>query len=125
MNKLVVFLNLGSILIFIWVKGFDAVHPCPHCEKSFKVASSLRRHVRYFCGKKPPPLTGYRKLADDDFVCSKCDKHYKLYCTLKRHIIHECDKPKKIRCPVAGCRYMAKMNDRMLNHCRMVHKIDI
>ncbi|CAH1105892.1 unnamed protein product [Psylliodes chrysocephalus] len=94
----------------------NAIYPCPHCDKTFKVLGSLRRHARYFCGKKPPPLTGYKKWSEEDFECLKCNKHYKLYCTLKRHIIHECDKPKKIACPVVGCDYMAKMNDRMLSH---------
>ncbi|CAH1964205.1 unnamed protein product [Acanthoscelides obtectus] len=99
--------------------------PCPSCGRIFKVESSVRRHIRYFCGKKPPPITGYTKYGEDDYECTKCKKHYKLFCTLKRHILHECDKPPKIECPIVGCNYKAKMRDRMLNHCRMVHKMDM
>nr|CAH7735856.1 unnamed protein product [Callosobruchus chinensis] len=121
---------------FRWKEGPDSTcyrdfkpkfgeFPCPSCGKIFKVESSVRRHIRYFCGKKPPPITGYTKYGEDDYECAKCKKHYKLFCTLKRHILHECEKPPKIECPIVGCHYKAKMRDRMLNHCRMVHKMDI
>lgn len=88
-------------------------------------AASLRRHVKYFCGRKPPPITGYVKLSDDDYACMKCKKHYKYYCTVKRHILHECGQPKKIDCPVHGCAYKAKMRYMMVNHCRMTHKLEM
>lgn len=103
----------------------DGPYQCKICSKSFKVLGSVRRHMRYFCGRKPPPITGYVKLSEDYYECMKCKRHYKLFSTLKRHIIYECDKPKTIECPIVGCDYKAKIRDRMVNHCRMVHKLDI
>ncbi|CAH0547433.1 unnamed protein product [Brassicogethes aeneus] len=58
-------------------------HPCPNCEKSFKVLGSLRRHVKYFCGKKPPPITGYKEISKNNYQCEKCDRTYKTFNTVK------------------------------------------
>lgn len=116
--------NIPDILFFA-VFNTEEKYVCPNCNRRFKVATSVRRHVKYFCGRKPPPITGYVKHNDDDYECITCHKRYKLFGTLKRHIIHECGKPKKIECPLPGCEYRAKMRDRMINHCRMVHKMNM
>lgn len=121
----VCFYQVTNSLIFVLAESEDGNYACPNCNKRFKVAPSVRRHIRYFCGRKPPPITGYTKHNEDDYECVTCNRHYKLFCTLKRHIIHECGKPKKIECPVLGCDYRAKMRDRMISHCRMVHKLEI
>ncbi|XP_049819642.1 longitudinals lacking protein, isoforms H/M/V isoform X12 [Aethina tumida] len=106
-------------------QGDGENHGCPNCAKTFKVLGSLRRHIKYFCGKKPPPITGYKVLGKDHYQCEKCDRTYKTFNTVKRHIIYECGKPPTIECPVLECDYKAKIRDRMMQHCRMKHKLFI
>lgn len=110
--------------MFILGNGKIDEYDCPKCHKGFKGASSMRRHMKYFCANKPPPITGYHKHSEEDYECVTCHRHYKLFCTVKRHIIHECGKPKKIECPIVGCEYLAKLRYQMISHCRMVHKIE-
>lgn len=98
---------------------------CERCGKSYKLASSLKRHMNYFCGRKSPPITGYTKLGDDDFECQKCHRHYKCFSTIKRHIKHECDRPATLNCPFTDCEYRAKFRYSLLIHCRMVHRMDV
>lgn len=114
----------------LFVLGYDEEDSggdfkCGKCGKSFKVIGSLNRHVKYYCGRKPPPITGYIEVNKHNYVCQNCPRHYKTLNTMKRHLKYECGKPPTIECPVLGCVYKAKIRDRMTQHCRMVHKLQI
>ncbi|KAF7272329.1 hypothetical protein GWI33_014878 [Rhynchophorus ferrugineus] len=114
--------SLDTLLIF-HVLDSDLTFLCEKCNKGFKVLGSLKRHAKYYCGRKPPPVTGYIKLSQSEYECERCQRRYKTYNTLKRHLVYECGKPPTIQCPVVNCEYKAKIRDRMMQHCRMVHKL--
>lgn len=61
---------------------------------------------------------------DTGFECTTCNRSYKVFGSLKRHLKYECEKKPNIPCPVSGCTYKAKINCRMVQHVRMVHKIN-
>ncbi|KAL1517270.1 hypothetical protein ABEB36_001056 [Hypothenemus hampei] len=103
----------------------ECTYACSKCEKTFKILGSLKRHMKYYCGRKPPPITGYIKLAKELWQCESCKRKYKTFNTMKRHLVYECGKPATIQCPVINCVYKAKIRDRMMQHCRMVHKLDM
>lgn len=100
------------------------VYACVTCKSSFKHSGTLRRHVKYYCGRRPPRVTGYNQ-SESGYECQRCGKMYRKYCTMRRHLVHECGKEPSIECPVYECNYKAKFNSRITQHCRMVHKIDI
>ncbi|KAJ8939913.1 hypothetical protein NQ314_010952 [Rhamnusium bicolor] len=101
------------------------IFPCAKCGKKFSVLGSLRRHIKYYCGTKPPPVTGYIEYDKDNYECQTCHRQYKTFNTMKRHLKYECGKPPSIECPILNCNYKAKIRDRMRQHVRMKHKIQI
>ncbi|KAJ3635636.1 hypothetical protein MTP99_008529 [Tenebrio molitor] len=98
------------------------LYACPGCDKAYKSINSLRRHVKYMCGRREPPLTGYTHL-ENSFICNKCDKIYKSKSSMRRHLVYECGKMPNIECPIMGCPYKSKLRDRMSQHVKMVHKL--
>ena len=52
---------------------FETLHPCIHCDKSFKKKSLLLRHILSHTGEKP-------------FKCSQCDKTFTQKTSLNRHL---------------------------------------
>ncbi|KAH1002482.1 hypothetical protein HUJ04_008566 [Dendroctonus ponderosae] len=104
---------------------FDCLFACNKCSKTFKVLGSLKRHMNYYCGRKPPPITGYIQIAKQLWQCQTCQRKYKTFNTMKRHLVYECGKQPSISCPVYQCDYKAKIRDRMMQHCRMVHKLKL
>ncbi|KAK9882337.1 hypothetical protein WA026_020859 [Henosepilachna vigintioctopunctata] len=99
--------------------------PCPSCEKIYRSDGSRRRHLKYQCGKQKPPLTGFNVTEDKVYECDECKKSYKHFSSMRRHKLYECGKVPNIQCPILNCVYKAKINDRMIQHVRMVHKMDI
>lgn len=100
-------------------------HRCPNCNKSYRVPSSLRRHLKYHCGRKQKEIiTGY-SVSETGFQCTTCSRLYKVFGSLKRHIKYECKKQPSIPCPIVGCTYKAKIRCRMIQHVRMVHKVEL
>lgn len=98
-------------------------YPCPQCGKTYKVSGSLRRHIKYECGRRPrEEITGYTA-TEGIYECNTCGRRYKVFGSLKRHLKYECEKLPNIPCPVKGCEYKAKINCRMIQHVRMVHKL--
>ncbi|KAJ8975577.1 hypothetical protein NQ317_012850 [Molorchus minor] len=78
------------------------------------------------CGKhETAPITGYIKYDDDNYECEACHRQYKTLNTMKRHLKYECGKKPSIECPILNCGYKAKIRDRMRQHVRMKHKIQI
>lgn len=99
-------------------------YQCFNCGKSYRVPSSLRRHLKYDCGRKQKEIiTGY-SVTEAGFECSTCSRSYKVFGSLKRHLRYECEKQPNIPCPITGCLYKAKIRCRMTQHVRMVHKMD-
>ncbi|CAH1367279.1 unnamed protein product, partial [Tenebrio molitor] len=94
------------------------LYACPGCDKAYKSINSLRRHVKYMCGRREPPLTGYTHL-ENSFICNKCDKIYKSKSSMRRHLVYECGKMPNIECPIMGCPYKSKLRDRMSQHVKM------
>ncbi|XP_060535623.1 zinc finger protein 99-like [Cylas formicarius] len=94
----------------------DEVYTCAKCMRSFKVVGSLRRHLRYFCSRKQPKVTGFIEHGVDNYECQVCHRQYKSYATMRRHLVYECQKPATIECPVVHCNYKAKFKNRMLQH---------
>lgn len=81
------------------------------------------RHIRYVCGRKEKNITsGYSQIGDR-YLCQRCDRTYRTFGTLKRHLRYECEKKPSISCPFSECSYKAKVNCRMLEHVRTVHKL--
>lgn len=79
--------------------------------------------MKYHCGRVDRPIvTGY-SVSPDGYVCQAYTRSYKGFASLKRHLRYECGKFPNIQCPVSGCNYKAKLNARMLEHVRMVHKL--
>lgn len=107
---------------FLYILG---EYPCEICGKTFTTKGSSRRHAKYYCGRKSPPIDGYLKITNEDYRCVKCNRSYRMYSTVKRHIRYECYKEPSIECPVLGCRYKAKFKYCVTNHCRMTHKMEI
>lgn len=80
--------------------------------------------MKYDCGRRiRTTLTGYTQQGDL-YICDRCNRSYKHFNSIKRHKTYECDKQPSFCCPVLDCNYKAKINCRMLQHVRMVHKID-
>lgn len=98
-------------------------YQCQNCEKSYKVQGSLRRHIKYECGRRQKEIFTEYTITEHGFECDRCGRCYKVFGSLKRHLRYECDKQPNIPCPIVGCTYMAKIKCRMTQHVRMVHKI--
>lgn len=97
---------------------------CLDCGKKYRASGSLRRHLKYDCGRKRKEIiTGYTITATG-FECKTCNRCYKVFGSLKRHLKYECEKQPNIPCPVLGCEYKAKIRCRMTQHVRMVHKLE-
>lgn len=113
------------IVIYTFIGGEEGMqHQCPHCTRKYTVIGSLRRHLKYDCGRRQREVvTGY-SVTDRGFECSTCTRCYKVFGSLKRHLKYECEKQPNIPCPVTGCLYKAKVPCRMTQHVRMVHKLE-
>lgn len=59
------------------------IHRCPHCEKSFSLASSLKRHMGSHTGERP-------------YKCSYCEKEFfQKSMKISHELVHNQDKPHK------------------------------
>lgn len=114
-----------TVLIVNYLVLILGDYSCKTCCKRFTTKGSSIRHIKYYCGRKSPPIQGFIKVNEEDYRCSRCNRSYKMYSTVKRHIRHECEKKPSIECPVLGCEYKAKFRYCVTNHCRMTHKIVI
>ncbi|XP_044270636.1 longitudinals lacking protein, isoforms N/O/W/X/Y isoform X9 [Tribolium madens] len=103
-------------------QGEAKYYQCPECPKNFKQVSTLRRHIKYYCAKRRPTLSGYTVI-NNYFICDKCDKRYKSKGSVRRHLVYECGKVASIKCPILGCFYKCKIKNRMSEHLKMFHKI--
>ncbi|XP_022903219.1 longitudinals lacking protein, isoforms H/M/V isoform X11 [Onthophagus taurus] len=105
-------------------QGGPRPYRCDRCNKTYQVRGSLRRHIKYDCGRREKAIvTGYSAV-NDAFMCNTCGRVYKVFSSMKRHIRYECEKLPTVPCPVRDCQYKAKMRARMLQHVRMVHNLD-
>lgn len=111
-------------MFLIKIIFLDEINRCQKCGKHYRTAGTLKRHQLYTCGRViRPVITGYNS-TQDGFECQTCKRTYKVFGSLKRHLTYECGKSATILCPVSYCNYKAKVNDRMTQHMRMVHKIE-
>ncbi|CAL8141519.1 unnamed protein product [Orchesella dallaii] len=78
---------------------------CTLCDKNFKIAFSLKRHMAVHNAPK--------------FQCEQCDKTYKTKEKFKRHkVVHSGKRPYK--CKI--CNKFFKRKDKVQRHARTVHK---
>ncbi|RZF39425.1 hypothetical protein LSTR_LSTR000946 [Laodelphax striatellus] len=86
----------------------DQVFICPKCSKSYKVLSSLSRHIKYECG------------IDPQFQCRNCDKRFKQKSHLKTHMLEmHTDGIQLFYCPL--CNHKAKRKSKLKLHLFRVH----
>ena len=80
-------------------------HECDVCEKVFRQAGDLQRHVRIHTNEKP-------------YECDVCEKRFRRSSCLKRHVrIHTNEKP--YECHVCEKRY--RRSDHLKIHMRRYH----
>ncbi|XP_060535629.1 zinc finger protein 2-like [Cylas formicarius] len=74
---------------------------CLGCSRSYKHEASLRKHMKYECGK-PPQFACHicrRKFTQkDEFCCRSCHKSYKSKRSLLRHAKYQCKQEPSFYC---------------------------
>ncbi|XP_030765790.1 zinc finger protein 585A-like [Sitophilus oryzae] len=96
--------------------GVDLTYLCEKCNKGFKILGSLKRHMKYYCGRKPPPVTGYVQIGKSEYECQKsssfdnqvytCETCSKVYYKRISYYIHkkyDCGNLPQLKCSFADC----------------------
>lgn len=121
---LLAFIISFLIKVILYIFLGDQIFCCRKCGNVYKCSTSLKRHLRYYCGRiEKPIITGYW-VSPKGYICQSCSRSYKNFSSIKRHLKYECGKMPNITCPVGECGYKAKLRCRMLQHVRIVHNLE-
>ena len=103
----------------------DKEFKCDYCPKSYTKLSSLTRHLKEECKKKPNNIEIKPTITKKQFCCEFCDKSYSTLGSLQRHNKECINKPtkvivkKKFACVNCPKSYSAKSSyDRHLKECK-------
>ncbi|XP_017783481.1 PREDICTED: zinc finger protein 425-like [Nicrophorus vespilloides] len=93
----------------------DNYYLCPQCPKFYLRKNTIKRHLRYECGKQPQ----FR--FSGGVRCPKCDRTYKWHKTMKRHLTYECGILPKFVCKFCSKAFYQKY--ALKTHLRGFHKV--